>query len=223
MASVSDITKKISAAFAKYASISRAHTVALLPASLTSGKLYEAYVLSRVAEQLVTREGVTLTLVGGSNVKLRSSPGPIDPRFPHFDVRRRSSLVGEIWTDIEFLSLSYSMRGGGSRTRGDYHELDILLVSPGTTGMPRPDQILLGIECKNRGYSKSLLKEILGIRRELSFVTDSHISTPFRAWPATGVPANPPSCLLVYSSDTAVSNYNSPGQFFGIDFIYDSP
>ena len=82
------------------------------------------------------------------------------------------------------------------------------------------DELWLGIECKNTGYQKGLLKEILGIRRELSLLSNSKL-TRFRVWPRTTVPADPASCLLVYSTDANVSDYAAPGEVFGIDFIYD--
>jgi hypothetical protein len=85
---------------------------------------------------------------------------------------------------------------------------------------PRCDAIWLGVERKNTGYQKGLLKEILGIRRELSFVTDDR-STNFKVWLRAQVPADPASCLLVYSTDAAVSEYAAPGQMFGIDFIHE--
>ena len=45
--------------------------------------------------------------------------------------------------------------------------------------------------------------------------------TNFKVWPRTRVPANPASCLLVYSTDAAVNDYAAPGQMFGIDFIHE--
>jgi hypothetical protein len=82
---------------------------------------------------------------------------------------------------------------------------------------------MLGVECKNRGYTKSLLKEILGVRRELSLLTDVSVSTQFNTWPEAAIRADPPSCLLVYSSDNAVKYYKSPGDLFSIRFEYDPP
>jgi hypothetical protein len=219
-ASVQHIKNKITAALSKYAAISKAEATTLLPGSLTSGKLYEAHILSRLCEKLVVSEGCQLTLVGGTNVKLRTSPGPITARFPHIEVRRSGSLVGEVWTDIEFLSLSYSHVAPRTPTQGHYHELDIVMVEPGATGRPAHDEILLGIECKNTGYAKSLLREILGVRRELSLLTSPQ-PTAFKHWPTTSVPAKPPSCLVVYSTDPAVANFSAPGKIFGIEFIHD--
>jgi hypothetical protein len=93
------------------------------------------------------------------------------------------------------------------------------MVDTGLSGRPSHDRIWLGVECKNTGYNKGLLKEILGIRREMSYLHNSK-STRFRHWPRSSVPADPSSCLLVYSTDQAVLDYQDPGQVFGIDFVH---
>jgi hypothetical protein len=59
-----------------------------VPATVSPGKLYEAHVLSRVVEHLVVDEGYTLTLVGGSKIQLKSSPGPINRNYPRIELRR---------------------------------------------------------------------------------------------------------------------------------------
>jgi hypothetical protein len=82
---------------------------------------------------------------------------------------------------------------------------------------------LLGVECKNTGYSKDLLRSILGVRRELSYITDRPRPTAFAQWPHATVHANPPSCLLVYSTDPKVKSYASPGDVFEIDFFHYPP
>jgi hypothetical protein len=189
-----------------------------IPKKLTSGKLYEAFVLGHVAERLTTQEGLTLRLSAGKNLRLKSSPGPINRAFPHIDVFRNGHLAGEIWTDIEFTTLSYATSFGGSAPRpGQYHELDIAVLRPAQSGRPPHDSVMLGIECKNTGYEKNMLKEILGVRRELSLLSDSR-PTAFARWPRTTVPAHPPCCLMVFATDAAVTTYTDPGTTFGIDF-----
>jgi hypothetical protein len=122
---------------------------------------------------------------------------------------------------VEFLALSYSIQGESSPpTKGHYHELDLVVVNAGATGRPKADQIWLGAECKNTTYQKGLLKEILGIRRELSLLTNGN-PTFFNYWPRNSVPANPPSCLMVFSTDSGVIEYSAPGNIFGIDFEYE--
>lgn len=192
----------------------------LVPRALTDGKIYEAYVLAVLAGQLATREGLELRLTNGNHIQLKSSHGPINRRYPHIEARRTGHVVGEIWTDVEFVTLSFARSARSSLTKGDYHELDILMVTPGVNGRPSNEQVLLGVECKNLTYDKGLLKDILGIRRELSLLQGDK-PTVFTTWPRTAVPADPPSCLLVYSSSQEVTEYANPGEVFGIDFFYE--
>jgi len=213
------IRQQLQKVFKDHLGASSATTQELVPQTASAGKLYEAYVLSRVVERLVLDEGYSLRLVGGTKIQLKSAPGPINRNYPRIELWRSGNRLAELWTDVEFLSLSYSARGAVSPTKGDFHELDILIVDAGVSGRPRHDQLWLGIECKNTGYEKGLLKEILGIRRELSLLSGPK-NTQFQAWPRITVPADPPSCLLVFSTDVDVAEYAAPGEVFGIDFIH---
>jgi hypothetical protein len=216
------VKRRIEKCIKRYASAVSRKSYALIPTSLTAGKLYEAHVLSLLLEHLHRDEGLRIVLVNTTFIPLKSAPGPINSLYPHFDLYRNGGKIAELWTDIEFLSLSYSTNSGTrSPNAGEYHELDIVVIESGVSGRPRHDQVWLGVECKNTDYKKSLLKEILGIRRELSFLSAPQ-STRFQHWPRLTVPANPPSCLLVYSTDSAISNYSSPGTFFGIDFFHEA-
>jgi len=214
------IQRQLQDVFRRHLGVPPATTQGLVPQTLLAGKLYEAYVLSRVVEQLAVREGYSLTLIGGSKLQLKTSHGPINRKYPRIELQRLGNCVAELWTDIEFLSLSYCTGGAPAITKGDFHELDIIIVVPGVTGRPRFDDVWLGVECKNTGYEKGLLKEILGIRRELSLLAQTQ-PTNFQSWPRTTVPAYPPSCLLVYSTDPKVIDYSAPGKVFGIDFIHE--
>jgi hypothetical protein len=170
---------------------------------------------------LLSKTSLRIILVNTRFVPLKSSPGPINRSYPFFELRRGGNVLAELWTDVEFTSLSYNQRAAQRPIqRGDYHELDIVVTDPGLTGRPAYSQIWLGVECKNTGYTKGLLKEILGIRRELSFLQNPK-TTRFRQWPRSQVPAEPPSCLMVFSTDAGVSQYSSPGDVFGIDFQYE--
>jgi hypothetical protein len=215
-----EIRKQLESAFKKHLNIPRKTVTELVPSSITEGKLYEAYVLSKVVAKLVNDEGFSLVLVGGSKLKLKSSPGPINRSYPHIELHRYSTCVAELWTDVEFLALSYSRLLSLPLTKGSYHELDIVIVDVGSQGRPPHSAVWLGIECKNTAYQKGLLKEILGVRRELSFLTQP-IETRFSAWPRSYVPADPPSCLVVFATDAAVLEYSDPGEVFGIDFFHE--
>jgi hypothetical protein len=174
----------------------------LLPDEITSGKLYEAWVLCDVLGNLQTLEGYDVVLREATKVVLKTAGGPINRSYPHFSATAAGRMSIEIWTDIFFLTLSHYRRGAPSPPRdGDFHELDVVVVPAGTWGLPRHDEVLVGVECKNvSGYEKELLRGILGVRRELSYLQDLK-PTSFRRWPRSEVVADPASCLLVYSTD----------------------
>lgn len=210
----------ITRALRRFVSAKRGQVTSLIPSDVTYGKLYEAHVLSLVCERLVTAERCSLQLVGGSKITLKSSPGPINANYPSIRVLKGGVHFATIWTDVEFTSLSCCLAGGPASDAGDYHELDLLLVQPGVTGRPLPYEILLGVECKNTSYKKRLLREILGVRRELSYLREP-CPTQFNTWPRSFVPASPPSCLAVFSTDPAIINFTNPGIQFGVDFYHE--
>ena len=192
----------------------------LVPRSLTDGKMYEAYILAVLSRDLVRREGMSLRLLNGNFIQLKSGCGGINRTYPRIEAYRGGRIIGELWTDIEFLTLSFSRSARSSPRRGHFHELDIVMVTPGVTGRPTNSQVLLGAECKNLMYEKGLLKEILGVRRELSLLQKPQ-RTVFNSWPRISVPADPASCLLVYASSEEIMEYSDPGEVFGIDFFYE--
>lgn len=212
------LKKKISKAFASILGVPQSKAAQLLPKNLTSGKAYEAHILSVVCEKLRNEEGCNLVLRNGTKLVLKTSHGPINRQYPWIEVSRNGNVIGEIFTDVEFLTLSYGTQSHSTPSPGHFHELDIVLTKEGLTGRPKHSDILIAVECKNTGYTKGLLKEILGIRRELSLLQDD-AKTIFNNWPRRHVPANPCSCLLVYTTSNQVANYSSPGETFGIDFI----
>src|SRR6266487_434720 len=110
--------------------------VGLVPESAIEGKLYEIYVLSVVIEKLASVEGFSLTFVGGDIAKLKTGGGPINPSYPHFELRREGMHVADMWTDIEFLGISYLVTKPSVPTPGHYHELDIVIVEAGQIGWP---------------------------------------------------------------------------------------
>lgn len=211
---------RIADMFKRYARATSKQARNLVPSTLTTGKLYEAYVLGLVAERLSTQEGFDLVLTQGTHVALKSSPGPINAAYPRIEVRKGGSHKANIWTDVQFTSLSCTIQGRAAAPNlGDYHELDIIVADVSAGSRPLPEEIWLGVECKNTGYTKNLLREILGVRRELSLWKDPK-PTRFTSWPRPSVPADPPSCLLVYSTDADVTRYSSPGDTFGINFYH---
>lgn len=217
-----EIQKRLEDVFRRHLGVSANVTAGLVPVAISSGKLYEAHVLSRVVENLAIQEGYSLILVGATKLQLKTSGGPINRSYPRIELWRAGERVAEMWTDVEILAMSYCrLRMGRPLSKGDFHELDILIVDKGLVGYPRFDQIWLAIECKSTAtYQKNLLREVLGIRRELSLLAGPQ-QTKFQRWPMTMVPANPASCLLAYSTDANVLDYAAPGAMFGIGFIHE--
>lgn len=205
--------------FRKYAQAGGA-TMKSFAAVKSSGKVYEAWVLTKVVEGLES-EGYTATLQGPSGtVQLHSTPGPIKSGYAYFELDHATEPALEIWTDIEFLTLSHDDRKPQQPSRGDYHELDVLVVPAGAKDRPPHGDIVIGVECKATPYTKGLLRAILGVRRELSLL-QSPQATRFAKWPRSTVPADPASCLLTYCTDKKIKQLDSAGDTFGIDFIHD--
>ena len=216
------VTCQIEDTIRQYANLGSPRAYSLVPHSFTLGRLYEAHVLALVVRDLAMKEGITVTLINSKYVTLKSGPGPINRNYPHFSLHRHHKKVAELWTDVEFTTLSYSRGKTPQRPpqSGEYHELDILVTDAGASKRPRHDQVWLAIEYKNTRYTKKLLREILGVRRELSLFSD-RVNTKFSHWPRTQVRAAPPSCLMVYSTDSEVHRYSKPGDLYGIDFVYE--
>jgi len=77
---------------------------------------------------------------------------------------------------MEFAGLSSYLLSGNAfpSARGEYHELDIAVCDPGASGRPNSDQVYVGLEAKHWAHiPKKLLREVLGVRRELSFVNQN--------------------------------------------------
>lgn len=219
MTTLGQAKKRVDAIFKKY--IAGLPASSLIPPKAIAGKLYEAVVLGYVVENLVRHEHLQLRLIGGSKLHLKTAPGPINPAYPHIALHRGGTHVANLFTDVEFTTLSCLRAGNlAPSTPGDCHELDLAIVDASAVGRPLPPQIWLAVECKHTAYKKALLRESLGIRRELSLLTDPPQPTRFVQWPATTVPANPPTCLMVCCSDPNVYAFAAPGAVFGIAFAH---
>ncbi len=205
-----------------------------LVAALTDGKLYELYVLSQVATDLAAR-GFTLRFVpsaapsgaaaAGSTLKFKASPGMIKQTDSHFEVRCPDPGMADcyLFLNIEFDTLGHSQNAASDNSRR--HELDIVLTWA-SSGYPTHDQIALGVECKAvANFEKGLVKEALGVRRELSYLQGVQDSLPslLGGRPVKEVPASPPSEFIVAFIDPKGQNYAQSPKAFGIDFVHLRP
>lgn len=197
---------------------------------LGGAKLYDkAYELSSVIEtikQLKAQDSNrSFVLIDGTSLAFRNKGGPINRgAWPFIEVHAQQQTIAELWIDIEFTALSAWKQNKtiAYPTYGLAHELDLVLVKPKVSGRPTPDQIYLGIEAKHRQFTKALLKELLGVRREMCFKS-SEEANPFSWWVAGGIlPARPASGLVLFCSGTSVSNYSGPASFWGISMVQKS-
>ncbi|MEI6682374.1 MAG: hypothetical protein WCO44_07090 [Bacteroidota bacterium] len=220
-ADITRIKQKITTILQSHAGVSPATTVNLLPNKNLQGKLYEAHVMASICENLVIREGFRITLAGGTNLVLRQKGGPIDRKYPYFQVWDGTTLFGELFTDIYFKTLSYELKGSTPRlTSGDFHELDIAVVKPSLTGLPKPSEVLLAVECKNTSIIKSIIREVLGFRRELSYYSHNANTTSFKVWPVPTINAKPASVHMLFCSDNRINRFTSNCEKFGIILQY---
>ena len=206
--------------FVKTAAPTLAPGTSLLPANVTDGKAYEAVVLCDVLARLKALESYTPTLATGQTVTLRVQGGPIDPKYAHFDLTHPALPALRAYTDIEFTTMSYCRdRAPAPSRRSHRHELDVLVVDRDASGRPCPDRIRIAVECKATKFEKVQLRALLGVRRELGLLTASE-PTGFAQWPRTTVPIAPPSCLMLYSTSSAVHEYRHAASTYGVDLVH---
>lgn len=219
-AEINKIKRRITDVLKVHAHVSPSRSRGLLKIKDLIGKLYEAEVLATICENLVTQEKLQISLVGHGKLVLKQKGGPINRSFPYFKVWKNGQLFAELFTDIYFNTLSSQRRITSGTRNGDYHELDIALISPGVIHQPNPEEIMIAVECKNTGVRKNLIRELLGFRRELSYLASS-ISTPFTTWPAAQIDADPPSVhMLFINSNYNLRQYTDNCEVFGIMLLH---
>lgn len=194
-------------------------------AALKDGKLYELFVLSKIVTDLAGR-GFGLTFVPSAGapttLKFKASPGMIKTSDAHFELTAPYARgVGyRLFVNIEFDTLGHHH----SPTTWDNsrrHELDII-VTTATSGYPPHDAIALAVECKAvANFGKDLLKEALGVRREMCLLAPMAVAstlTQAGGHPAKQVAAHPPSEFILAHIDPKGANYRESPKVFGIDF-----
>lgn len=189
--------------------------------TLGQGKLYEMYVLSELLIDL-RRRGFFLRF-SGQTLKFKQAAGKIKLADPHFRLTAPNQTDLRLFVDIEFLTLGKLL--SNTSDLSDRHELDIALVDA-TPDYPSPHNILLAVECKSTAnFGKSILKEALGIRRELSLLQPNVPSrlTRLGGSRSVSVPAVPASEFWLAYVDAAGTNYSQSPSAFGIDFRHFQP
>lgn len=201
-------------------------------AKSTGGKIYELYCLAKTLEWLRSTYGVSIWLANGTVVNFKASPGNIDRSRSYFVVSKQGMYL-ELHTDIQVQTLGASKTSGWVGRSG-YHEIDLVLIDPNVSdgNMPRHSDVVLGVECKsNAKFEKGIVKQVLGIRRELSLLSqptpcelEKVFGPTINRWGHSPlVNANPASLYWLTFIDQSGDDYAvSPG-FFSIEFKHWQP
>jgi hypothetical protein len=187
-------------------------------------KAYELSCLIETMQYLKScGSSVSFLLVGGKELKFRGKGGDIQRGvWPFIEMREGKRVIAEIWVDIECQALSAWQVGKapGNPPYGLAHELDVVVVEPGTSGKPTPVNLKLGIEAKHRPFNKALLKELLGVRRETAYKVAGK-RNPLAWWKSNRIlPSDPPSGIVLFCSDSRIEKYADPAEFWGIKMIH---
>jgi hypothetical protein len=199
-------------AFAALASVSDQGTVASLKATLFDGKLYELRVIAWLLGRL-KHSGWTIRLIHGPHLQLKSKPGFIKRSDPYLlATHTQSGTQVEIWSNVQFIGIGFrrANRNPAIPLEPDYHELDIAVTFQNVPdGFLRAEHVLVAIECKDRFLKKGMLREMLGLRRELSYLHSP--SNPNQQIPLNGftpiTTQDPPSRLFLCTSSPPPNNY----------------
>lgn len=220
--------KQIESIFARYrkaASGQSSRQQRALMRALSLGKLYELFVLAHLLERLQKR-GFSINFKGKS-LRFKSSPGMIKATDSHFELAPPNSTQSFwIFVDIEFETLGQS-RGRGT-DRSGRHEIDIVVTSV-NSGFPKHSDVLLGVECKAAAqFKKHIVKEVLGVRRELSLLRDPQLSELSHSLgrhchSPVYVEAEPRSEFLLAYTDPRGNSYRQSPKRFGIAFWHLQP
>ncbi|WP_193337470.1 hypothetical protein [Devosia beringensis] len=226
------VLRNLKADFASEFGLGSTPPAKLLAAATLYDKAYEIECLLRLIDMLrqhlhraLPRTNIDFSLQGGSNVAFRSKGGPVDRnKWSYVRLSLDGIPKAEIWVDIEFWALSADSQFP-HQTRGivygKAHELDLVVVSPNTNGRPLPSDIYIGVECKHRSFNKALLKELLGVRREMcmrSKLRSGHVRKNDLWWGSQT--SNPDSGLVLFCSENNVSKYRDPAEFWGIEMSH---
>ncbi|MEO7690844.1 MAG: hypothetical protein ABIS51_16300 [Sphingomonas sp.] len=219
--------KKLRNAFRNHLGVDRLTAEQLLASATLQEKAYELNALIEVMARLkAMRSSLSFTLMHGSSLVFRAKGGPIDrAKWPYIRIDDYRGTVGELWVDIECLAISAgpAAKALTGQIYGKCHELDIVLVVPGTDQRPLPDEVFLGVEAKHRAFNKALLKELLGVRREMTMRAGQSRTRSARQWFiwwALALPAQPPSGLVAFCSSDTIDIYRDPADFWGINMEY---
>ena len=204
----------------------------------TGGKLFEFYAFVEILKDIKAAGGYSLkvkNLAADNTYTFNGGPGRLDPNKSHVAVLRNRKEIATIWQNVEFTGIGF--QPGAQGTTGDYHEADVLILegeSPkGGKLRPNAAQLFLVMECKfTAEMPKAYLRNMLGLRRVMSFLSRTPIASPFlqplpsllNAIPAIKAGREEHSSHLVLAYSFGLSGKNlktdwaQPAQTFGIEY-----
>lgn len=194
--------------------------------SKENGKTYEIYCVTKLLEWIENRYDVVITYHGKRKMKFRSKGGCVDRgKYPYFVIKdKRSGGVVELHTNIEVRTLGSSIRKNKKPDNSFMHEVDIVLIDKDVKcgDIPNHDQVYLGIECKEYAkLRKGVIREVLGVRRELSMLSRCQVISLDGVLTSKGttytVPANPSSLYWLACIDDCADRYRGSPYAFGIE------
>ena len=189
----------------------------------SKGKVYELYCLARTIEFLKTFPGVSVRFVGTS-VDFQASPGKVDRSRSYFVISGNGPDL-ELHTDVEVQTLSSFLMGGAAGPSA-HHEIDLVLVERAQDRQrPAHHQVVLGVECKAyANFSKEIVKQVLGLRRELSLYRPAPSKLlEFLVGQPSAINADPGSEYWLAFVDPKGMRYGSGPAAFSIEFKHWCP
>jgi len=158
------------------------------------GKAYELRVLLRLL-RIIDSAGYKLTCTPKMAGVLTFGGSPCKANHPDHDYISGSTSTEklEIRISVQVTTLSHSWKGTTVVKAADRHEIDVGVYRPiKTRRYPAFTELLLGVSCKTGGWNKAYVREALGMRRELGFLTSPRTSlTSSAPWFIATVPCDP--------------------------------
>lgn len=173
------------------------------------GKAYELRVLLKLL-RIMDSAGYTLTCAPKKAGVLTFGGGPCKANHPQHDYISGSTSTEtlEIRVSLQVTTLSHSWKHTTMVKEADRHEIDVGVYRPITTRRyPAFTELVLGASCKTGSWHKAYVREALGMRRELGFLTPAITSSA--PWFIATVPCDPPVPFVLYATNAASGAYAS--------------
>jgi len=196
------------------------------------GLIFELYSLVDILKKLKNRN-YTISAQNLFNGTFKYAQKPSIPNrnsYSWLTIQNNFQFQYEIWLNIEFIGISghYSYRKNIINKNSDLnsnlfrtnftHELDIAIIRSGINRRPFYYEVKLAVECKDtQNFGKGVLKQLLGIRRELSCYLTIPQMNPITKRLTYQCP---PSEYWIYSSNRDVNKLRHVGRFWNLEFIH---